>query len=90
MENRIYTESDPQNTRKIKELIKMRKTVHRLSRSYSVSYQQVINSLGINYVKRVNKCGIICGQRIKKTVKSTDYKMLWRWISYPQEDGREK
>ena len=24
------------------------------------------------------------------TVKSTDYKMLWRWISYPQEDGREK
>lgn len=40
---------------------KNRKIVHRLSRSYSVSYQQVINTLGINYVKRVNKCGIICG-----------------------------
>ena len=38
----------------------MGKTVHRLSRSYSVSYQQVINTLGINYVKHVNKCGIIC------------------------------
>lgn len=76
--------------RKYKGLGKIEKIVHRLSRSYSVSYQQVINSLGINYVKRVNKCGIICGQRIKKTVKSTGYKMLWRWISYPQEDGREK
>lgn len=69
---------------------KIEKIVHRLSRSYSVSYQQVINTLGINYVKRVNKCGIICGQRIKKTVKSTGYKILWQWITCPQEDGSKK
>ena len=40
---------------KAKEEIRRGKNVHRLSRGYSESYQQVINRLGINYVKHVNK-----------------------------------